>query len=87
MLTREGRVKILDFGLAKLSSPAPDESTVTQGLGADPGTVMGTVAYMSPEQARGATVDSRSDQFSLGLILHEMATGSRRFAGIRFRRR
>jgi len=68
MLTREGRVKILDFGLAKLSTPAQDESTVIQGVGTDPGTVMGTVAYMSPEQARGAVVDSRSDQFSLGLI-------------------
>ena len=79
MLTRDGRVKILDFGLAKVAAPAPDESTVTQGLGTDPGTVMGTVAYMSPEQARGAAVDSRSDQFSLGLILHEMATGKQTF--------
>src|SRR5947209_3448872 len=79
MLTRDGRVKILDFGLAKVAAPAQDESTVTQGLGTDPGTVMGTVAYMSPEQARGAAVDSRSDQFSLGLILHEMATGDQAF--------
>jgi Tol biopolymer transport system component len=79
MLTRGGRVKILDFGLAKVAAPAPDESTVTQGLGTDPGTVMGTVAYMSPEQARGAAVDSRSDQFSLGLILYEMATGKQTF--------
>src|ERR1700694_5184996 len=58
LLTRDGRVKILDFGLAKVAAPAQDESTVTQVLGTDPGTVMGTVAYMSPEQARGAAVDS-----------------------------
>jgi eukaryotic-like serine/threonine-protein kinase len=64
-LTREGRVKILDFGLAKLAGPVPNEETATQQFGADPGTVMGTAAYMSPEQARGALVDPRSDQFSL----------------------
>jgi Tol biopolymer transport system component len=79
MLTREGRVKILDFGLAKVAAPAPVQGTVTVPLGTDPGTVLGTIAYMSPEQARGAAVDSRSDQFSLGLILHEMATGKQTF--------
>ena len=86
MLTREGRVKILDFGLAKVAGPGPDESTVTIAMGTDPGTVLGTVAYMSPEQARGAVAVPRPDQFSLGLILHEMTTG-KRSVGSRCRRR
>jgi eukaryotic-like serine/threonine-protein kinase len=84
MLTRDGRVKILDFGLARQAgsarSPAvaaPD-STVT--FDTQPGTVLGTVAYMSPEQVRGLAVDHRSDQFSFGAILYEMATGARPFA-------
>ena len=79
MLTREGRVKILDFGIAKVSNPLPEQATVTVPLGTDPGTILGTVAYMSPEQASGAAVDSRSDQFSLGLILHELAAGKQTF--------
>jgi serine/threonine protein kinase len=79
MLTREGRAKILDSGLAKVAGPGPDESTVTMAMGTDPGTVLGTVAYMSPEQARGVELDYRSDQFSFGLILHEMATGEQTF--------
>lgn len=74
-----GRVKILDFGLAKLdiaprSADATDAVTVTQ-----PGTVVGTIAYMSPEQARGMPLDSRSDQFSFGAILYELAAGKRPF--------
>ena len=79
-ITRDGRVKILDFGLAKLQSPqsiGSEENTVQRGT--DPGTVMGTVGYMSPEQVRGQEVDSRSDIFSLGLILYEMISGRRAF--------
>ena len=74
MLTTDGRVKILDFGLARQtgSNPAPDNSTITQ-LNTMAGTVMGTVAYMSPEQARGIVVDHRSDQFSFGTMLYELA--------------
>jgi eukaryotic-like serine/threonine-protein kinase len=82
-VTTDGRVKILDFGVAKMQS-SPEESgrsveemtTVTKS-----GTVVGTVAYMSPEQLRGKTVDHRSDLFSLGTILYEMLTGDRAFKG------
>lgn len=72
-----GRVKILDFGLAKLSSSIQQSETIAAIT--NPGTVMGTVYYMSPEQARGAEVDARSDQFSFGLILYELAAGKRAF--------
>ncbi len=76
-----GRAQILDFGLAKRNVAAGQcEATKTIIGGAtDPGTVLGTVAYMSPEQARGQEVDARSDQFSLGLILYELAAGKRAF--------
>jgi WD40 repeat protein len=83
MVNRDGFAKILDFGLAKLSPSlegADGESrlaTVTRGT--EPGVVMGTVGYMSPEQAAGQAVDFRSDQFSFGSILYEMATGRRAF--------
>jgi serine/threonine protein kinase/dipeptidyl aminopeptidase/acylaminoacyl peptidase len=78
MVSRDGYVKILDFGLAKLSeSPVQDVSEVPTGT--RPGMVMGTVGYMSPEQASGRAVDFRSDQFSLGSILYELATGQRAF--------
>jgi Tol biopolymer transport system component/predicted Ser/Thr protein kinase len=82
MVSRDGYVKILDFGLAKLIEPVSQELSVMPtaiGSPTEPGTVMGTAGYMSPEQASGQTVDFRSDQFTLGAILYEMATGKRAF--------
>ncbi|HYX21240.1 MAG TPA: WD40 repeat domain-containing serine/threonine protein kinase [Thermoanaerobaculia bacterium] len=82
MVSKDGFVKILDFGLAKLTeTPAQDASVLPTAVAAptEPGTVMGTAGYMSPEQASGQPVDYRSDQFSLGAILYEMATGHRAF--------
>src|SRR5256884_6931636 len=82
MVSRDGFVKILDFGVAKLASrdPAPrlDAGTVDTSSTL-PGTVMGTVEYMSPEQANALPLDFRSDQFSFGLVLYEMVTGKRTF--------
>ena len=76
-----GRVKILDFGLAKYAASLPQtEVTRTVAAVTNPGSVMGTVAYMSPEQARGEEVDARSDQFSFGLIIYELAARKRAFA-------
>jgi serine/threonine protein kinase len=74
-ITNDGRAKILDFGLAKISSP---DKEVTW-LATHPGQVMGTAAYMSPEQVRAENVDARSDIFSFGVLLYEMLTGSRPF--------
>jgi Tol biopolymer transport system component/tRNA A-37 threonylcarbamoyl transferase component Bud32 len=85
MVTRDGFVKILDFGLAKLvhsgfqRSAGAELATVSRRTEA--GTILGTVGYMSPEQASGAPADFRSDQFSLGAILYEMITGRRAFQG------
>jgi eukaryotic-like serine/threonine-protein kinase len=80
MIDREGQVKVLDFGIAKALQPArvPDAivSTLTR-----PGLLVGTVSYMSPEQAQGRAVDFRSDQFSFGVVLFEMLTGTRAFRG------
>jgi len=85
-ITREGQVKILDFGLAKSVAAAdnrhvsPADATIpAPGPPTDPGTVMGTAGYMSPEQVRGAAVDGRSDIFSFGAVLYEMLTGQRAF--------
>ncbi len=82
-ITRDGRVKILDFGLAKLTrsdgSVASDSATLASQT--EPGLVMGTVGYMSPEQVKGLPADYRSDLFSFGTILYEMLSGKRAFGG------
>ena len=83
ILTARGP-KILDFGLAKampLPAAATMQSTATRAFVTDPGNTVGTVAYMSPEQLRGEEVDARTDLFSFGLVLYEMATGQPAFAG------
>ena len=81
-ITSDEHVKILDFGLAKYATDAVlSGETVTMGSATAPGTVMGTVGYMSPEQVRGQAADSRSDMFSFGAILYEMATGKKAFEG------
>ena len=83
-ITTDGRVKILDFGLAKLTQPDGNELQTdipTRRVDTDPGVVMGTVGYMSPEQLKGHAVDQRSDIFSFGAILYEMLSGRRAFHG------
>ena len=80
-VTADGRLKILDFGLAKQNVPGDSEKTAARDSLTEPGTVMGTVGYMSPEQVHGSTADSRSDIFSFGAILYEMLTGTRAFKG------
>ncbi|HJW94490.1 MAG TPA: protein kinase [Thermoanaerobaculia bacterium] len=80
-ICKDGRVKILDFGLAKLTATNSSPDAPTQKMATAPGTVMGTVAYMSPEQVRAQNVDHRTDIFSFGTILYEMLTGRRAFEG------
>jgi len=82
-LTRDGRVKILDFGLAKLKTDgeAGTQTDLRTISGTEPGVVLGTMGYMSPEQVRGKPADRRSDLFSFGAILYEMLSGQRAFRG------
>jgi eukaryotic-like serine/threonine-protein kinase len=80
IITEDGRVKLLDFGLAKLTQPVMASAEgETATLGTIPGVIIGTAAYMSPEQAEGRDLDARSDIFSFGLVLYEMLSGQRAF--------
>ena len=83
MIASDGVVKVLDFGLAKLIAPpvGREDSTLTAQPETESGILMGTPAFMSPEQAAGRVVDARSDIFSFGAVLYEMATGQRAFIG------
>jgi eukaryotic-like serine/threonine-protein kinase len=84
-LTKDGLIKILDFGLAKQSDvkPAGTHPTelATQQIETNPGVVLGTAGYMSPELVRGQVVDARSDLFTLAAVLYEMVSGKRAFTG------
>ena len=80
-ITKDGKIKVLDFGLAKQAGEGGGEEAPTKTRATEPGTIMGTVGYMSPEQVRGQSADHRSDVFSFGAILYEMLTGERAFDG------
>jgi formylglycine-generating enzyme required for sulfatase activity/predicted Ser/Thr protein kinase/dienelactone hydrolase len=80
VITRNGRVKVLDFGLAKLLERPADDATMSV-VGTNPGMIVGTASYMAPEQAQGVPVDARADIFSVGAVLYEMLSGRRAFAG------
>src|SRR2546426_3225850 len=86
MLRRDGIVKVLDFGLAKLTERLPPDSVDTEAatealVQTESGVVLGTVAYMSPEQAREMSVDARTDIFSLGVVIYELVAGQSPFSG------
>src|SRR5882724_8273101 len=81
MLRRDGYVKILDFGLAKLTEQRATDTEASTLVNTDAGVVPGTTSYMSPEQARGLEVDARSDIWSLGVVLYEMVSGRLPFEG------
>ena len=84
-ITSDGRAKILDFGLAKLTEPAPLDAgasdLATTPVATSPGTIVGTVGYMAPEQVQGLQVDPRTDLFALGCVMYEMLSGARAFSG------
>src|SRR4026207_912468 len=85
MIHRDGHIKVLDFGLAKLTDRLSEHwnaTTIIDAVETQPGMVMGSPAYMSPEQARGLEVDARTDIWSLGIVLHEMVTGWTPFQGL-----